>query len=178
MGLKLKIVLVTGAEVVGKAVVGLTVVGFIVGADVVGNAVVGPAVVGLWVVGDIVGADVVGNAVVGSEVVGLPVVGLDVLGLAVVGAHDITPDNKNKIKMERHFPKPRKIHKLPYTGHFLRLCEQILRFLLNFSQNVPHALSDVSYYADTKCAGKSRPWRIQRWVKRPNPRTWDRSRQD
>ena len=45
-----------------------------------------------------------------------------------------------------------------------------------FSQNVHHTLSGVTHYANSKCAGKSRPWRIQRWVERRNPTPWIWSR--
>ena len=61
------------------------------------------------------------------------------------------------------------------SGHFLRLCGHILLQSSNLyliPQSVPHTLSGVSYCANSKCAGKSRPWRIQRWVKRSNLTTW------
>ena len=46
-------------------------------------------------------------------------------------------------------------------------------FFIQFSQNVPHALAVVSYCANSKCAGKSWPRRIQQKVKRQKSTTWD-----
>ena len=45
-----------------------------------------------------------------------------------------------------------------------------------FLQNVSHMLSDVSNFANLKCAGESQHWRIERGVKRRNLTAWDRSR--
>ena len=39
-----------------------------------------------------------------------------------------------------------------------------------------HMLSGVPYCANLKCAGRSRPWRLQRWVNRLNPTTLDQYR--
>ena len=47
--------------------------------------------------------------------------------------------------------------------------------LLPFSEKVNHKLSNVLYDADSKCAGKYWPWRIEWCVKRLIPTSWSRS---
>jgi len=50
----------------------------------------------------------------------------------------------------------------PHFGNFLWTdFVPKFRFLVSFSRIV--LLSDVSYEANSKCAGKSRAWRVQRW---------------
>ena len=74
-------------------------------------------------------------------------------------------------KTEQHFYLQKKDSQTPQWTHFAPKST----FLLNFSQNVPYMLSSVAYYAHNvvKCAGRSQPWRIQRWIKRRNPNSWD-----